>query len=199
MNESRATKGWYTRGYLPHFDAGPIRTQFITFRLFDSLPQSFLERIKQELETRPSENISRETFMLAEAYLDKGIGECFLRRREIATIVKETLLKFDGERYGLNCWVVMPNHAHVMLRPTEGQTLEKIMHSIKSFTASKANKLLGRKGPFWMREAFDRYIRDADHFERVFRYIENNPVKAGLCERPADWEFSSAWERDKAL
>ena len=199
MNDSRATKGWYTRGYLPHFDAGPIRTQFMTFRLFDSLPQSVLERIKQELEIQQPENISRETFMLAETYLDKGIGECFLRRREIATIVKDTLLKFDGERYQLNAWVVMPNHAHVMFRPEEGQTLEKIMHSIKSYTALQANKLLGRKGPFWMRESFDRYIRDADHFGRVFRYIEHNPVKAGLCERPEDWEFSSAWERAKAL
>lgn len=199
MNDSTATKGWYTRGYLPHFDAGPIRTQFITFRLFDSLPQNVLERIKQELEIQEPENISREMFVLAESYLDKGIGECFLRRREIATIVKETLLKFNGERFRLNCWVVMPNHAHVILRPNEGQTLEKIMHSIKSYTALKANQLLGRKGPFWMRESFDRYIRDADHFGRVFRYIENNPVKAGLCERPENWEFSSAWERAKAL
>lgn len=195
MNDVNNSKGWYTRGYLPHFDAGAVRTQFITFRLSDSLPQDVLDRIREELEIRKPENISRETFLLAERYLDKGIGECFLRRREVATIVKETLLKFDEERYRLKAWVIMPNHAHVMLRPNEGQKLERITHSIKSFTASKANELLGRKGPFWMREAFDRYIRDGAHFARVFRYIENNPVKAGLCPRPEDWEFSSAWDR----
>lgn len=194
MNDENEIKGWYTRGYLPHLDAGTIRTQFITFRLFDSLPRRVLDRIKDELEIRKPENISRETFVLAERYLDKGIGECFLRRREIATIIKETLLKFAGKRYELNAWVIMPNHSHIMLRPNEGESLDKIMHSIKSFTASEANKLLGRKGPFWMREAFDRYIRDAAHFSRVLKYIENNPVKAGLCARPEDWEFSSAWE-----
>lgn len=80
-----------------------------------------------------------------------------------------------------------------MIRPHDGHSLEKIMHSIKSYTASEANKLLGRKGAFWMREAFDRYIRDEEHCHRVFRYIENNPVKAGLCQAPEEWEFSSAW------
>lgn len=195
MNDEKAIKGWYTRGYLPHFDGGSVRTQFITFRLFDSLPQNVLDRIRQELEIRDPENISRETFILAERYLDEGIGECFLRRPEIATILKDTLLRFDEERYKLKAWVIMPNHAHVLLRPNEGQKLEKITHSIKSFTASVANKLLGRQGPFWMRESFDRYIRDAEHFARVFRYIENNPVKARLCDKPEDWEFSSAWVR----
>ena len=192
MEDANEPKGWYTRGYLPHYDAGPIRTQFITIRLFDSLPQNILLRIEDELKIRKPENISRETFILAERYLDKGYGECFLRRREIATIVRETLHKYDGERYTLNAWVIMPNHAHFMIRPNEGQRLEKIMHSIKSFSASEANKVLSRKGAFWMREAFDRYIRDGNHYARVRRYIENNPVKAKLCRRPEDWEFSSA-------
>lgn len=89
----------------------------------------------------------------------------------------------------------MPNHAHVLLRPNRGIKLEKIIHSLKSFTATESNKVLGRSGAFWMREAFDRFIRDADHFARAFKYIENNPVKAGLCERPEDWEFGSAYAR----
>jgi REP element-mobilizing transposase RayT len=86
----------------------------------------------------------------------------------------------------------MPNHVHLLLRPRPANMLEKIMHSFKSFTALEANKVLGRTGSFWMREAFDRYIRDQEHFGRVFRYIENNPVKAGLCVSREDWEFSSA-------
>ncbi|MGB7068757.1 MAG: transposase [Pyrinomonadaceae bacterium] len=195
MDDANETKGWYSRGYLPHFDAGPIRTQFVTFRLFDSLPQNVLQRIRLELQLRKPENISRETFILAERYMDKGYGECFLRRHEIALIVKDTLLKFDEKRYRLHAWVIMPNHVHAMLRLLEGERLDRVMHSIKSFTASEANKVLRRNGTFWMREAFDRYIRDANHHGRVFRYIENNPVKARLCSAPEEWEFSSAWER----
>jgi len=153
-----------------------------------------LGRIREELELRKPENISRETFILSEKYLDKGYGQCFLKRRTVAAIVREAFLKFDGDRYRLKAWVIMPNHVHVLLRPNAGNKLEKIMHSLKSFTASESNKVLGRGGQFWMREAFDRYIRDPEHFSRTFRYIENNPVKARLCSTPEDWEFSSAWE-----
>ena len=188
-------RGWYTRGYLPHLDAAG-RTQFITFRLYDSLPQSVLRTIRLELELRRPEHINREIFILAERYLDTGIGDCFLRRPEIARIVRDSLMKYNGERYRLHAWVVMPNHVHLLLKANTGQTLERIIHSIKSYTASEANKLLNRKGSFWMREVFDRYIRDEDHFRRAVRYIENNPVKAGLCREPGDWEFSSAYAKD---
>ncbi len=89
----------------------------------------------------------------------------------------------------------MPNHFHIAFRQKPGVLLEKIMHSIKSFTAQEANKLLGRQGKFWQEEYFDRYIRDGRHFAAVVRYIEMNPVKAGLCERPEDWKYSSAYGR----
>ncbi|MEO5858505.1 MAG: transposase [Pyrinomonadaceae bacterium] len=113
----------------------------------------------------------------------------------MATVLKETILKYDHDRYSLQAWVIMPNHGHIMIRPHEGYPLEKIMHSIKSFTASEANRIIGRRGNFWMREVFDRYIRNADHYARAKRYIENNPVKAGLCNFPEDWEFSSAYRK----
>lgn len=172
MENNNPPRGWYTRGYLPRFDAGPHRTQFITIRLHDSLPQNVLARIRQELKLRKPENISRETCRLAENYLDRGIGRRFLKQRDIATIVKDVLLKHHLAKYRLDAWVIMPNHIHLLLRALEGYRLEDIMHAIKSSTASQANRALGRRGPFWMREAFDRYIRDADHYGRAFRYIE---------------------------
>ena len=72
------------------------------------------------------------------------------------------------------------------------------MHSIKSYTAHEANKILGRSGQFWQPESFDRYIRNQKHFLSVIRYIENNPVKAGLCLRPEDWAYSSATRSGEA-
>jgi putative DNA methylase len=95
-------------------------------------------------------------------------------------------------------WVIMPNHVHVLLTPLPGWHLDQAEHSIKSYTANEANKVLKRKGQFWAPECFDRYIRDWRHFDAVIRYIENNPVKARLCKRPEDWPFSSAaleWKR----
>ena len=195
MTEQNSPKGWYSRGYLPHYDGGSI-TQFITCRLFDSLPQTVLERFRKELESKQIDDIDREVMILIEKFLDSGYGECFLKRRKVAEIVRDSLQKYDGERYKLIAWVIMPNHIHLLLKPLNEWELEKILHSFKSFTASESNKVLSRSGKFWMREAFDRYIRDAKHFETGFRYIENNPVKAGFCEKPSDWEFSSAYKRD---
>jgi REP element-mobilizing transposase RayT len=73
-----------------------------------------------------------------------------------------------------------------------GHKLSSIMHSIKSYTANQANRILDRSGDFWATEYFDRYIRDGKHFSSTVAYIHNNPVKAGLCALAADWPFSSA-------
>src|SRR5215216_4230731 len=99
MND-KSPKGWYSRGYLPHYDGGSV-TQFVTCRLFDSLPQKALERFRAELKAKNAEDIERETMILIEKFLDAGYGECFLKEQKIAEIVKNSLLKFDGERYKL--------------------------------------------------------------------------------------------------
>jgi REP element-mobilizing transposase RayT len=95
-------------------------------------------------------------------------------------------------KYQLTAWVIMPNHVHMLCTPHSAYSLAQIVHSLKSFTASEANKILGQSGRFWQKEYFDRYIRNARHFARVVSYIEKNPVKANLCDRPEDWPFSSA-------
>ena len=127
-----------------------------------------------------------------EYYLDQNYGEGWLRIAAVADIVQETLFKWDGEKYRLISWVIMPNHGHILLSPFEGISLSDIMHSIKSFTAHAANKILDRKGHFWAKEYFDRYIRDQRHFASTIKYIENNPVKARLCKLPEEWPYGSA-------
>ncbi len=86
----------------------------------------------------------------------------------------------------------MPNHVHVVLEPIANHTLSEIVRGLKGFSAIKINKLLGRKGPLWQIDYFDRLVRDDDHFDRLVRYLEWNPVKAGLCFEPKAWFWSSA-------
>ena len=114
----------------------------------------------------------------------------------VANLVQESLLKFDGIRYNLFSWVIMPNHSHSLFTRAEDWELERLMKDHKSYTAHEANKILKRKGQFWMEEYFDRYIRTSEHFQNTVKYIENNPVKAGLCNKPSEWPFSSAWFRE---
>lgn len=185
-------RGWHSRGYLPHFDGGEL-AQFITFHLGDSLPQKVLERWKgmlSHLQDEESEKVLRQRI---EKYLDEGYGSCYLKDERVAESVQNSLLYFDGERYKLYSWVVMPNHVHLILTPIEPHALSGIMHSWKSFTAKEANKILNRKGTFWQEDYFDRFIRDAEHFGKCVAYIERNPVKAGLCKEPSDWKFGSAY------
>jgi REP element-mobilizing transposase RayT len=123
----------------------------------------------------------------------KDFGNAYLKDDRIATLVQNSLLKFDGIRYRLFAWVVMPNHVHTLFTRFENYKIKKILHSLKSYTAHESNDILGRTGQFWLEDYFDRYTRNEKHFYRIVRYIENNPVKAGLCSKPSDWPYSSAW------
>lgn len=173
--------------------------QFLTLRLHDALPKTVVEGWKTEL--RWKENLPasdpREVKLrrLVSKYEDAGYGACWLRDDRIAATVEETLLVFDGQRYRLIAWCVMPNHIHVLIETWEGWSLGDVVHAWKSFTAHAANRILGRSGDFWFREYFDRFIRDDRHFSRAVNYIENNPVKAGLVGRREEWRWSSAFRR----
>jgi putative DNA methylase len=191
----RSDLGWYDRGYIPHFEGGEI-PQFLTFRLYDSMPQEILAKWRDELEL--NEEQDRIVFRKRiEKYLDQGYGQCFLRDERVAKMVQDALLFHHGKKYRLTSWVVMPNHLHLLMKPFEKIELKEIAHSIKSYTAQEANKILKRNGQFWQHEPFDRYVRNRDHFVNVIEYIENNPVKAGLCENASDWPYSSAFYRKK--
>ena len=191
-------RGWYSRGYLPHFDT-PFAPQIVTFRLADSLPAAKLEAWREELRLLPPTAFEAGLQRRIERYLDQGHGSAALRRADVAEVVQETLLRCDGERYTLHAWVIMPNHAHALLTVAENDELPKVLHSWKSFTASAANRLLGRRGTFWQREYRDRFIRDGRHYEAALRYIEHNPVKARLCARPEDWPYGSARLRNEEI
>jgi putative DNA methylase len=111
---------------------------------------------------------------------------------------------FAGTRYELLAFVIMPDHVHWVFQPLKGCTSasrvisrEVIQHSFLRHTAAACNRLLGRVGPFWQHESYDRIVRDEVELARVVEYVEHNPVRAGLCSRPEEWEFSSAW-RDAA-
>ena len=185
-------KEWHSRGYLPHFDGGEL-PQFITFRLFDSLPQVVLTKWKGELEREKSLEAEIILRRRIETYLDQNFGKCYLKCEQVAALVQNALLFFDGERYRLLAWVIMPNHIHFLVTPFEKQSLSNIVQSLKIFTAKEANKLLNRQGKFWQSDYFDRYIRDYEHFTKVVSYIENNPVKARLCQSKSEWRFGSAY------
>ena len=154
----------------------------VTFRLADSLPKGAL------LGDTGSPAYRRAV----EGRLDAGYGACLLAEPVAADIVETALLHFNGTRYHLYAWVVMPNHVHALFAQVEGERLADIVHSWKSFTANTIHAALGRRGALWAKDYFDRFIRNERHFWAARSYIEANPVKAGLAGAAADWPWSSA-------
>lgn len=211
--KAKGFRGWHERGYLPHCDT-PGLVQFVTFRLWDSLPAArrgeweHLLAINSRSDAPRSESESgvsvsgaqsialREQRIKLEDYLDRGFGECLLRNPRIAAIAETAMLHHHGLRFQMLAWVVMPNHVHALIEV--GQTpLSKIVQNWKSIIAVEANKRLGRAGRFWQPEYWDRFMRDEEQKRKAVRYIENNPVKGRLCRTPEEWPCSSARHRDQ--
>ena len=208
----RRSRGWYTRGYLPHCD-GEGLIQHVTVHLADSLPKSAIEEVERSLEGVPEDERTAERRRRLHEWVDAGHGSCVLRHGGVAEMVQETLHHFDGVRYHLHAWVVMPNHIHVLFEPVNDWSLNKIVASWKKFTARRirefirgangnANLPIGIKNKtadreigvpgVWHREFWDRYIRNEAHYRQAVDYIHNNPVVAGLVASPEAWPWSSA-------
>jgi REP element-mobilizing transposase RayT len=195
-------RGWHGRGYLPHFDAGEA-PQSITFRLAGALPTTLLRQWREELRlSAGAQQVEAHRRVAAaeerrriEEYLNLGIGPTWLADPRIGGLVEDALRFFDSKRYRLHAWVVMPNHVHVVLMLVANVSVSRIVASWKSYTATRSNALLDRRGAFWQEDYFDRLIRDERHFHAAVAYVENNPVVAGLCATPEAWPFSSARHR----
>jgi REP element-mobilizing transposase RayT len=172
------------RGDLPHlYKAGC--TYFVTFCLADAVPGQVIRETMVEEDLDPEE-IARHFD------IDPWLGSCILKQPEIASIVESSMLHFQGDRYALSAWSVMPSHVHGVVTPNADHTLSDILHSWKSFSAHEINRELKRTGKIWEKESFDHLVRDERAFEQFARYTEENPVVAGLCGSPEEWPFSSA-------
>ena len=195
---------------LPHWeqDGG---TYAVTFRQADALPQPVLtdyrlerDRLQQlyeeetgepwrkhpclqaqsETAKRLSDQLERLYSEKIESALDAGHGSCELRNPEAAQIVRDAIHHFDGVRYTILAWCIMPNHVHVLVRLHEGIKLQDVQHSWKSFSAQKLNSHLGTGGTFWQSESYDHLIRDWDDYLNQKNYIVGNPKAAGLDAWP---------------
>jgi REP element-mobilizing transposase RayT len=169
---------------LPHWSQDNVLV-FATWRLADSLPHAKLQEIEEKQKaflSRHPEPWDEEILRLyrkyvsrdMEDFLDSGCGSCVLKDANIRKEVEDALHFFDGKRYRLHAFVVMPNHVHVLFALLSGYPQTKVLHSWKSFTATVINKALGRQGQLWQDESWDRLIRNENHYRNCLEYIQNN-------------------------
>ncbi len=197
---------------LPHWSQ-PGTISFITWRTWDSLPEHV---IRQWLDERDAWLASRgidprtpdwqaqvkrldpslvKEFkrLLADRWddqLDACHGACVLRRPDLSLIVANSLRHFDGDRYQLTDFVVMPNHVHLLAAFPRSEPMLEQCESWKHFTATKINRVLGSKGRFWQQDGFDHLVRSQEQFDYLREYIAKNPVKARL--KPDEYRMYSS-------
>jgi putative transposase len=187
---------------LPHWSqAGTMA--FITWRTWDSIPEDVYRQwvaegeawlIRHEIDPKHADwearlerlgpELGREYRLLVtdrwNDSLDACHGVCVLKRPELAQIVAESLASFDGDRYELTDYVVMPNHVHLLAAFPDEDSMLSQCKSWKTFTATGINRTLGRTGRFWQQDGFDHLVRSVEQFEFLRRYIAQNPIRAGL-------------------
>jgi len=170
----------------------------VCFRLLDSLPQEIIrkwefERIdiiesaKKKKRPLSKEEEDRLRFLQSkkvDKYLDAGKGDCYLKIDKIAELLAAVLMFYNDKRYKMYAWCIMPNHVHAIVRVFK-DNLFKIIHSWKSYSASEANKILGRKGGFWHSDTYNHIIRSDKEFGFQMNYVWLNPEKAGY----KNWKY----------
>ena len=172
---------------LPHWK--PKGTSiFMTWRLHSSLPRAVSLQTIGPLTTEGQRFVAIDRLMAC-----AGSGPTWLKDPQVAACVMDAL--FTGEKkwqlYDLFAWVIMPNHVHVLLDTHKASS--DVTLAVKDASARKANRVLGRKGPlFWHDESCDHPVHDAAEFDRIVRFIESNPVDAGLARQSEGWAWSSA-------
>jgi REP element-mobilizing transposase RayT len=136
-----------------------------------------------------------EAFATIDRELDRAVdGPRWPLDERVAQCVVDTLRIRERELglYQLRAWVLMMNHVHILIYPRA--KLSRITKAVKNFSARQGNALLGRTGqPFWQDESYDHWVRSQAELEKIVRYIEENPVAAGLVERAENWRWSSAF------
>ena len=188
--------------YLPHWTKqGAIYA--VNFRLADSLPPEVVEAWRTERKhildvavqaDRPLSRDEEDGLQLLyseriEASLDAGHGACWLKQAKIARVVEQALNQFNGKRYRLLAWCIMPNHVHVVVQPLTGFELPQILHSWKSFTANEIRKGVDRSH-IWQPEYFDHMVQDDADLLAQVDYVWRNPEKAGLKRWNWRWRIS---------
>lgn len=162
--------------------------------IMGKLPLDILRKI-ESISNKKRYDEQKRYFKRFEDFLDSNLNEPhYLKNPDVAALNAQSLHFYDEKRYKLWAFCIMSNHVHVLLTLLPGApNLWKVVQDIKKFTAAKGNQILGRKGEkFWEDESYDHLVREKEgEFDRILRYILNNPVKAGIVEewQAYNWSF----------
>jgi len=205
------TECHFFRRNLPHLHP-PQGTFFLTFCLMRAMPREKMLKLRSEMkiDLKVSEikaasgnlalmkiNIEKIYFDRLDTLMAQSKTNAWLENRQLAEIISEKMKEFDGKRYRLLSYCIMPNHVHMLIEQEETYTdhgehqdyLSTTLNLLKGSTARFCNIALHRTGPFWQDESYDHLVRDGRELFNICQYIINNPVKAGFVNEWHEWPF----------
>lgn len=193
---------------LPHYQPAEA-IFFVTFRLAGSIPVEIIRRLREnhdlvnkgilersDLTEREQRELAyaeqKRLFAATDGFLDTNPNAPYwLKEKDVAEIVMESIQYRDGKQYDLHAFTVMPNHVHMMMTLLpDAPVLYKVMQDLKKFTGLHSNRKLGRNGQFWEDESYDHVVRNNEEFYRILNYILRNPLKAGFVKEWQEWPFT---------
>ncbi len=191
------------RRNLPHLERRGA-SYFITWRLAGTIPTELLDKLRFQTRAlagraEDSRNDSKKReqaaaehkrlFAQFDRFLDAGnTGPKFLADPRMAEIVLN-VVKDQTSIASIDCFTVMPNHAHILFTPIAPHTARDVMKRIKQISAYRCLKIDRSASPFWEEENYDHIVREGE-WARILIYILQNPVVAGLCKHWRDWPWT---------
>ena len=198
----------FTRRNLPHWEVRAGR-YFITVRCADSLPTEAILRLGEiheallntEPQSKQCETLRRRYFITMEKYLDAGLGSCPLKEARAAATMVAEFAALTQIGITVPHFTVMPNHWHALavFPEKDSPALGFVMKRLKGRAAKAIGASVGGSGPVWQREWFDRWMRSDAEMEKCIRYIQNNPVKAGIVPNWPNTRGHNSEERSSAV
>ena len=151
---------------------------------------------------RPSRNTNPEdirkgarTFF---ATSKTSMGRSLLQTERMANLFIDVLRTYvAAKRFRIHDFVVMPDHFHLLMTLDETMTVEKAVQLVKGNFSYRAKKELAYQGEIWQRGFSDERVWDRESFLRHRKYIDDNPVEAGLARSAEEYPHCSAFFRKR--
>jgi putative transposase len=118
-------------------------------------------------------------------------ADCFFQQEDHLSYLRLLAEHAEEHDCAVHAYVLMTNHVHLLLTPERADGVSHLMKDVAQRYTQRINKVRERTGSLWEGRFKSCIVDSESYLLRCQRYIEMNPVRAGLVAHPADYPWSS--------